>query len=79
MLALPAGFLPFDPNRDNENSDDESLSESPGDEESLDDLLHASDIHEKKQKHHIGGGVILVCDTMFLFLLYTEILSFDIT
>ncbi|CAF0987106.1 unnamed protein product [Rotaria sp. Silwood1] len=68
MMALPVGFLPFDPNRDNKDSDDddeddeESCSEC--DEESREDDLHDSisngeNNHEQQQTRHIGGGVLL--------------------
>jgi hypothetical protein len=63
MIALPVSFLPFDPHRDNKDSDDESCSES--DEELSEDNVHDSinnseNNHEQKQNRHIGGGVILV-------------------
>jgi hypothetical protein len=66
MIALPSGFLPFDPNRDddgNENEDDEFTPES--DDESIEDLLdnptsNGESNHTLKKNRHIGGGVILV-------------------
>jgi hypothetical protein len=69
MLALPVGFLPFDPNRDNKDSDDEDEDEDEScpesDEESSEDTLHDSisngeNNHEQKPARHIGGGVLLV-------------------
>ncbi|CAF1063191.1 unnamed protein product [Adineta ricciae] len=68
MMALPVGFLPFDPKRDNKDSDDEEEEEeeeeelSPeSDEESSGDNLHEtmSNGHGQKQTRHIGGGVLL--------------------
>ncbi len=67
-MALPTAFLPFDPNRDydgSDNEDDEPSSES--DDESNRDPLHDSinngdNNHERKHKRHIGGGVILVSE-----------------
>jgi hypothetical protein len=61
MIALPIGFLPFDPNRDYEESDvedDESSSES--DDDLHDSISNGDKKHERKQNRHIGGGVILV-------------------
>jgi hypothetical protein len=67
MMALPVDFLPFDPNRDNKDSDDEYDEESSPetDEESSEDNLHdgitnGENNHEQKQTRHIGGGVLLV-------------------
>jgi hypothetical protein len=67
MMALPVDFLPFDPNRDNKDSDDEYDEESSpeSDEESSEDNLHdgitnGESNHEQKQTRHIGGGVLLV-------------------
>ena len=68
-MALPVGFLPFDPKRDNKDSDDEEEEEeeeeelSPeSDEESSGDNPHEtmSNGHGQKQTRHIGGGVLLV-------------------
>jgi hypothetical protein len=61
MIALPNDFLPFDPNRDNDESDgeeDESSSES--DDELHDSISNGDNNHKQKQNRHIGGGVILV-------------------
>jgi len=72
-MALPVGFLPFDPNRDNKDSDDEDEDESclESDEESSEDNLHDPIIngesnHEPKPARHIGGGVLLVRYCLFL-------------
>ncbi|CAF1086955.1 unnamed protein product [Rotaria sordida] len=68
MMALPAGFLPFDPSRDNKDSDDDEEDDeelcSESDEESRDDDLHDSisngeNNHGQKSTRHIGGGVLL--------------------
>ncbi|CAF4607858.1 unnamed protein product [Rotaria sp. Silwood1] len=70
MLALPVSFLPFDPNRDYEESDSddelccETDDDDADDDESNDDHLHDSisngdNNHECKQNRHIGGGVLL--------------------
>ncbi|CAF3961473.1 unnamed protein product [Rotaria sp. Silwood2] len=70
MIALPVDFLPFDPNRDHEESDndnEESCSatdDDDDDDESSEDHLHDSinngdNNHERKQNCHIGGGVLL--------------------
>ncbi len=72
-MALPVGFLPFDPNRDNKDSDDEDEDESclESDEESIENNLHDPIIngennHERKSTRHIGGGVLLVRNCFFL-------------
>ncbi|UJR20893.1 hypothetical protein I4U23_024002 [Adineta vaga] len=68
MMALPVDFLPFDPNRDNKDSDDEEEEEEESllesDEESSEDNSHGAisngnNNHERKQTPHIGGGVLL--------------------
>lgn len=68
-MALPVGFLPFDPKHDNKDSDDdeedeeESCSESDSEikeDTTHDSLTNGETNHEEKQKKHIGGGVILV-------------------
>jgi len=69
MLAIPVAFLPFDPNRDSKESDDESCLES--DEESSEDILHdaisnGENNHEHKHIRHIGGGVLLVRKIFFV-------------
>lgn len=80
-MSLPAGFLPFDPNRDNKDSDDEDEEElSPeSDEELSEDHLHDSisngeqtNNHPEKPARHIGGGVVLVSD---LFVSYSSEIS----
>jgi hypothetical protein len=65
MMALPVGFLPFDPNHDNRESDDEDEEEEEIYAESDEDNSHGSisngeNNHEQKQARHIGGGVVLV-------------------
>lgn len=71
MMALPAGFLPFDPNRDSKDSDDEEEEESSpeSDEELVDDVLHdpisnGETNHQQKAARHVGGGVILVSENL---------------
>ncbi len=75
-MALPVGFLPFDPNRDNKDSDDEDEDESclESDEESIEVNLHdpisnGENNHERKPTRHIGGGVLLVRNCFFFFCL----------
>ena len=73
MIALPVDFLPFDPNRDNKDSDDEEEEESSPEseeEESSEDNLHPSisngeNHHRNKSARHIGGGVVLVSRSIF--------------
>lgn len=67
-MALPPAFLPFDPNRDINESDDEDEDESfpESDEESSDNtqsdsMANGEMNHREKPARHIGGGVILVC------------------
>jgi hypothetical protein len=73
MMALPVGFLPFDPSRDNKDSDDEDDEESSpeSDEELNEDTLHDSIVngennHQQKSARHIGGGVLLVREYIFI-------------
>jgi hypothetical protein len=74
MLALPVSFLPFDPNRDNKESDDEDDEEEltpESDEESnedsvLDPIVNGDTNHESKHTPHIGGGVLLVREFFYL-------------
>jgi hypothetical protein len=80
MMALPVGFLPFDPNRDNKDSDDEDDEESPpeSDEESTEDILHDSIVngennHQHKSTRHIGGGVLLVRENLFIKIHYRRL------
>jgi len=70
MMALPVGFLPFDPSRDNKDSDDEddeSCLESDDDDDGLnaDSINNGDNNHERKHKRHIGGGVILVNKVLY--------------
>ena len=67
MIDLPPMFLPFDPNRDINESDDEDEDESypDSDEESSDNtqsdsMVNGETNHQEKPTRHIGGGVILV-------------------
>ena len=63
MIDIPPAFLPFDPNRDINESDDEDEDESypDSDEESSDNTQSDSMVNgETKATRHIGGGVILV-------------------
>ncbi|CAF3906258.1 unnamed protein product [Rotaria magnacalcarata] len=67
MMALPVGFLPFDPVRDDKDSDDdddeeESCSESEVEikaNNSHDSVMNGETHRESKQSRHIGGGVLL--------------------
>jgi len=70
-MGLPVGFLPFDPNRDYKDSDDEDESSPESDEESIVDSLHDTIIngennHQPRPARHIGGGVLLVREHNFL-------------
>ena len=65
MIALPVDFLPFDPNHDNEDMDDEEETSSENDEDLNEDNRHNSiengeNNYDQKQTQHIGGGVVLV-------------------
>jgi len=75
MIALPVAFLPFDPNRDytesDNDEDDESCFESDDDDRLNADPLHDSinngdNNHVRKHKRHIGGGVILVSEVLYI-------------
>ena len=67
-MAIPAAFLPFDPTRDYDESDqedDELCSESDEDDTSdknhvQDSISNGDDHQDRKQSRHIGGGVLLV-------------------
>ncbi|CAF0897752.1 unnamed protein product [Adineta steineri] len=61
MIDLPVAFLPFDPNHDYEESDNESSSQTDEDDDINEDHLLNSvkNDDEQKQAEHIGGGVIL--------------------
>ncbi|CAF4496822.1 unnamed protein product [Rotaria socialis] len=69
MMALPVDFLPFDPVRDNRDSDDdddddeeESCSESDveiKENNSHDSVMNGETHRASKRSRHIGGGVLL--------------------
>lgn len=60
-MALPSGFLPFDPNHDYDEDEPCSGSDESNENPSHDSISSIEDNnHEPKQNHHIGGGVILV-------------------
>ena len=68
-MALPETFLPFDPNRDDEDEEEDEEEESfpESDEESndhiqSDSMTNGETNHQEKATRHIGGGVILVSD-----------------
>ncbi len=72
-MGLPVSFLPFDPSCDNKDSDDEEDEElSPeSDEESTADTLqdpvvNGENNHQQKSARHIGGGVLLVREYLFI-------------
>jgi len=71
MMALPAGFLPFDPNRDNDDSDEDDDEEEEEEEiscaESDEDNLPDSISNGQKRARHIGGGVLLVREISMIF------------
>ena len=69
-MALPTSFLPFDPNRvdnesdDDDDEDDEILPESEEETNELNGIrekMTNGDVnHQEKKPPHIGGGVLLV-------------------
>jgi hypothetical protein len=75
MMALPDAFLPFDPNHESEDSDDEDeevVSYPESDEDNLPDTIsNGEDTHEPKQARHIGGGVLLVRKNL-LYLFFSK-------
>ena len=65
MIALPIDFLPFDPNRDYEDSDvEDEESSSESDDDLHDSISNGDKKHDRKQNRHIGGGVILVNEVL---------------